>query len=75
MGLQFTGLMRKSTVGIIIDREEIEVIWEDKLNQMYTERELLDLLRSRMISGKGTVYFIDKGEKYNVGISIDKHKI
>jgi len=54
--------------------KETEKILEIKLDQMYTARELLDLLRSRMISGKGTVYFFDKGEKYNVGVTIDKCK-
>lgn len=52
--------------------KEIEGICEINLDKLYPARDLLDLLRSRMISGQGTAYFRDQGEKYYVGISIKK---
>lgn len=52
--------------------KEIEGICEIDLDKSYPARDLLDLLRSRMISGQGTAYFRDQGAKYYVGISIKK---
>ncbi len=52
--------------------KEVDRICEIDLNKTYLARDLLDLLRSRMISGKGTAYFKENGEKYFVGISINK---
>lgn len=52
--------------------KEIDGICEINLDKLYPARDLLDLLRSRMISGQGTVYFRDQGAKYYVGISIKK---
>ena len=52
--------------------KEIEGICEIDLDKSYLARDLLDLLRSRMISGQGTVYFHDQGAKYYVSVSIKK---
>jgi len=125
-GASIHWINEKIDSGIIIDREEIKVTWEDDsdtlykkscaltvellkrnyeairdgrekivgrvneeegtfhygkdtkriceidLDKFYKGRDLLNLLRSRMISGEGTVYFQEDGEKYFVGISIKR---
>lgn len=70
---------KEKAIGKIEDGEgtfhyasEVKRICEIDLDKAYLARDLLDILRSRMISGAGTAFFQDGGVKYHVGVSIKK---
>ena len=55
--------------------KELEPYCQLKLENSYTAREVINILRGRMFDQKGMAYFIDGNKKYYVSISIREEDI
>lgn len=52
--------------------KELDPVCSIELDQPYTARRLLNILRGRMFHGKGACSFVENGKKYTVSITIQK---